>query len=67
MTRRRNNESHVARLYKLDHDPVTDRVHLRVGSTRADPRLWIPRCSLRAFTDHLHDFADDLDRKDRDA
>lgn len=62
MTRR-----HVPRLYKLSHDPVTDHVYLRVGSTTAEPRLWIPRRSLRALTDHLHDFADDLDRKDREA
>lgn len=67
MTRRKSIAGHVARLYKLSHDPVTDHVHLRVGSAKAEPRLWIPRRSLRAFTDHLHDFADDLDRKDRDA
>lgn len=64
MTRRTGRESHVARLYKLSHDPVTDHVHLRVGSSAAEPRLWIPRRSLRAFTDRLHDFADDLDRRD---
>lgn len=56
---------HVPRLYKLSHDPETDRVYLRVGSTATEPRLWIPRHSLRAVTDHLHDYADTLDRKDR--
>ncbi len=67
MKLRRPPAERVASLYRLRHDPITDRVELHVGTLAHDPCLWVARRDLRAFTDHLHDFADDLDWKDRNA
>lgn len=57
----------VARIFRLSHDPDLDRVELRLGNPSSEPVAFIPRSLLRPLTDHLHDFADDLDRKDRTA
>lgn len=63
----RSPEQRVRSRYSLRYDADTDRVELRVATRRGEPRAWFDRADLRAFTDHLHDFADDLDRKDRNA
>jgi hypothetical protein len=57
----------IRRMIRLSHDPSTGRVDLRVMSATAEPRLWFDRAQLRELCDLLHDYADQLDRADREA
>lgn len=59
---------------KLTYDDRTGLVRVRLLERRGPQRhlrsvavLPIPRADLRALCDQLHDLADDLDRKDRNA
>ncbi|MCK6080975.1 hypothetical protein KZX28_10165 [Microbacterium sp. EYE_384] len=55
----------LARLLRFTYDVGTDRVSIHVGAAAAEPALWVRRHDLRSLCDLLHDYADELDRKDR--
>lgn len=65
MSRKRSAARSVAYIFRLSHDPDLDHVELRITDPASAPVAFIPRTLLRALTDHLHDFADALDREDR--
>ncbi|MDE0545484.1 hypothetical protein [Microbacterium sp. C7(2022)] len=59
---------------KLTYDDRTGIVRIRLIERTGPKRharsvavLPIPRADIRALSDAIHDFADDLDRKDRNA